>query len=49
VAAGSPDTFLGERSRRLAKRRGTNKAIVAVGRSVLVIPSLRDQDLGPRR
>jgi transposase len=37
VAAGRTDTFLGERSRRIARRRGTKKAIVAVGRSILVI------------
>jgi hypothetical protein len=32
VAAGRTDTFLGERYRRIARRRGANKAIVAVGR-----------------
>ena len=37
VAAGQTDTFLGERYRRLARRRGKKKAIVAVGRSILVI------------
>jgi transposase len=37
VAAGRTNTFLGERYRRGARRRGTNKAIVAVGRSILVI------------
>jgi transposase len=54
VAAGRTDTFLGERSRRIARRRGTKKAIVAVGRSILVIvwhlladPNLRYHDLGP--
>jgi transposase len=31
------DTFLGERYRRLAHRRGKKKAIVAVGRSILMI------------
>jgi transposase len=53
VAAGRTDTFLGERYRRLAKRRGTKKAIVAVGRSILIIvwhlladPNLRFHDLG---
>jgi transposase len=53
VAAGRTDTFLGERYRRLAKRRGTKKAIVAVGRSILVIvwhlladPTARFHDLG---
>jgi transposase len=37
VAAGKTDTFLGERYRRLARRRGKKKAIVAIGRSLLVI------------
>lgn len=37
VAAGKTDTFLGERYRRIARRRGKKKAIVAVGRSILVI------------
>ena len=37
VAIGRTDTFLGERYRRIARRRGKKKAIVAVGRSVLVI------------
>jgi transposase len=37
VAAGKTHTFLGERYRRLAKRRGKKRAIVAVGRSILVI------------
>jgi transposase len=53
VAAGRTDTFLGERYRRLAKRRGTKKAIVAVGRSILIIvwhlladPTARFHDLG---
>ena len=48
------DTFLGERYRRIARRRGKKKAIVAVGRSILVIVwhLLSDQqarftDLGP--
>src|SRR6266487_6426604 len=31
------DTFLGERYRRIARRRGSKKAVVAVGRSLLVI------------
>jgi hypothetical protein len=54
VAAGRTDTFLGARYRRLAKRRGTKKAIVAVGRSTLVIvwhlladPTARFHDLAP--
>jgi transposase len=53
VAAGKTDTFLGERYRRIARRRGAKRAIVAVGRSILVIvwhlladPSLRYHDLG---
>jgi transposase len=53
VAAGRTDTFLGERYRRIARRRGANKAIVAVGRSILVIvwhlladPNARFCDLG---
>jgi transposase len=54
VGAGRTDTFLGERYRRIARRRGKNRAIVAVGRSILVIvwALLSDQeaqfvDLGP--
>jgi transposase len=53
VAAGRTDSFLGERYRRIARRRGANKAIVAVGRSILVIvwhllvdPNARFCDLG---
>ena len=37
VGAGRTDTFLGARYQRLAHRRGKKKAIVAVGRSLLVI------------
>ncbi len=37
AAAGKTNTFLGERYRRIARRRGTKKAIVAVGRSILII------------
>jgi hypothetical protein len=37
VGASRTDTFLGERYRRIARRRGKKKAIVAVGRSMLVI------------
>ena len=37
IAASRTDTFPGERYRRIARRRGTRKAIVAVGRSILVI------------
>jgi transposase len=46
LSAGKTDTFLGERYRRIARRRGKKKAIVAVGRSILVIVwhLLCDQD-----
>jgi transposase len=37
VTAGRTDTFLGARYRRIPKRRGKKRAIVAVGRSILVI------------
>ncbi|MET7336349.1 IS110 family transposase [Nonomuraea sp. NPDC005650] len=37
AAASRTDTFLGERYRRIAKRRGRPKALVAVARSILVI------------
>jgi transposase len=54
AAAGRTDTFLGERYRRLARRRGGKKALVAVGRSILVIiwhllsdPDAHFTDLGP--
>ena len=54
VGAGRTDTFLGERYRRLARRRGRHKALVAVGRSILVIiwhllsdPDAHFVDLGP--
>jgi transposase len=54
VAAGRTNTFLGERYRRIARRRGAKKAIVAVGRSILIIiwhlladPTARYCDLGP--
>jgi transposase len=53
VAAPKTNTFLGERYRRIARRRGKRRAIVAVGRSILVIvwhllsdPTARFQDLG---
>ena len=53
VAASKTNTFLGERYRRIARRRGKKRAIVAVGRSILVIvwhllsdPDLRFHDLG---
>jgi transposase len=54
VSAGKTNTFLGERYRRIARRRGKKRAIVAVGRSILVIvwhllsdPEARYHDLGP--
>jgi transposase len=54
VAAGKTNTFLGERYRRIARRRGTKKAMVAVGRSILIIiwhlladPTARFHELGP--
>ncbi len=37
VSAARTDTFLGERYWRIARRRGKKRAIVAVGRSILVI------------
>ena len=37
VAAGRTDTFLGARYRRIARRRGNKKALVAVGRSILIV------------
>jgi transposase len=37
IGASRTDTFLGERYRRIARRRGNKRAIVAVGRSILVI------------
>ncbi|MEX5721868.1 hypothetical protein [Geodermatophilus maliterrae] len=54
VSAGRTHTFLDERYRRIARRRGKRRAIVAVGRSILVIiwALLSDEeaqfiDLGP--
>jgi len=48
------ETFLGDRYRRLSRRRGKKRAIVAVGNSVLTIvwhllsdPAAQFQDLGP--
>jgi len=37
AAAGKTSTFLGERYRRLLKRRGKLKALVAIARTILVI------------
>jgi transposase len=54
AAAGRTDTFLGERYRRIVRRRGAKRAIVAGGHSMLVItwhllsdPDARFHDLGP--
>jgi transposase len=53
ATAARTDTFLGERYRRIVKRRGKLKALVAVARSILVIvwelltdPAARYHDLG---
>ncbi len=53
VGASRTSTFLGERYRRIARRRGKKKAVVAVGRSILIIvwhllsdDEARFQDLG---
>jgi transposase len=54
ASASRTDTFLGERYRRLARRRGKRKALAAIARSILVIifhlladPEARFRDLGP--
>ncbi len=54
VACARTDTFLGERYRRIARHRGKKKAIVAVGRSLLMViwhllnnPDAHFHDLGP--
>lgn len=54
AALSRTDTFLGARYRRLAKRRGRQRAIVATGNSVLTViwhllsdPDAHFQDLGP--
>jgi transposase len=53
AAAAKTDTFLGERYRRLVRRIGKLKALVAIARSILVIvwhlladPTARFHDLG---
>jgi transposase len=53
TAAAKTQTFLGERYRRIVKRRGKLKAMVAVARTILVIiwhlladPTARFHDLG---
>jgi transposase len=47
AAAARTDTFLGERYRRLVRRRGHQRALVAVARSILVVVwhLLADQDI----
>jgi transposase len=54
VGASKTPTFLGERYRRIARRRGKQRAVVAVGRSILTIvwhllshPDAHFIDLGP--
>jgi transposase len=54
VNAGRTNTFLGARYRRIARRRGSRRAVVAIGRSVLVVvwhllsdPDAHFIDLGP--
>ena len=54
ASASRTDTFLGERYRRLARRRGKRKALAAIARSILVIifhlladPAARFRGLGP--
>jgi transposase len=53
MAVGKTDTFLGERYRRIRRRRGKQKAMVALARSIVEIahlliadPTLRFRDLG---
>jgi transposase len=54
ASASRTDTFLGERYRRIARRRGKRKALAAIARSILVIifhllsdRAARFRDLGP--
>ena len=54
MAAAKTDSYLGERYRRIARRRGKQKAIVAVARTICEIacmiiadPSVRFCELGP--
>lgn len=54
MGASKTNTFLGERYRRIARRRGKKRALVAVGRSILTIvwhlladPDVVFVDLGP--
>ena len=53
ISAAKTDTFLGERYRRLVRRRGKPKALVAVARSIVIViwhlladPNARFHDLG---
>ena len=53
ISAAKTDTFLGERYRRLVRRRGKAKALVAVARSIVIViwhlladPNARFHDLG---
>jgi hypothetical protein len=53
AGAAKTGTFLRDKYRRIARRRGSKRAIVAVGRSILIIawhllsdPAARFQDLG---
>ncbi len=54
MSAAKTDTYLGERYRRIARRRGKQKAIVAVARTICEIawmiitdPDIRFSELGP--
>ena len=54
AGAAKTETYLGEKYRRIARRRGSKRAIVALGRSIPVIvwhllsdPGARFHDLGP--
>jgi transposase len=54
AGASKTDTFLGDKYRRIARRRGSKRAIVALGRAILVIawhllsdPGAHFHDLGP--
>jgi len=46
AGAAKTETYLGEKYRRIARRRGSKRAIVALGRSILVIVSLGDLGVG---
>jgi transposase len=54
VGAARTETFLASRCKRIVRRRGKNRALVAVGNSILTItwhllsdPAARFTDLGP--